>query len=218
MTEIDMPGETSKGSRYRKTYHRYKSVIAISNEKALVGDHVIVEINSFANPYPYERRPVSSFIAQALQIKGHDRLIVDFGLQPFEINILDLRRTLCEKVASLLRFSFGDNPAMELGKKIRHFYDLHFLSQDNACQEYLATDFLPELQELVLHDKETFSTPARWPNADIFTSPLLTAFDPLWASLSKRYEEELEMLAFRPIPPSDQIRQSVKQIMRLIIA
>ena len=107
---------------------------------------------------------------------------------------------------------------MELGKKIRHFYDLHFLSQDNACQEYLATDFLPELQELVLHDKETFSTPARWPNADISTSPLLIAFDPLWASLSKRYEEELEMLAFRPIPPSDQIRQSVKQIMRLIIA
>ena len=216
MTEVDMPGETSKGSRYRKTYHRYKSVIAMSNEKALVGDHVIVEINSFANPYPYERRPVSSFIAQALQIKGHDRLIVDFGLQPFEINILDLRRTLCEKVASLLRFSFGDNPAMELGKKIRHFYDLHFLSQDNACQEYLATDFLPELQELVLHDKETFSTPAIWPNADIFTSPLLTAFDPLWASLSKRYEEELEMLAFRPIPPSDHVRQSVKQILKLI--
>lgn len=218
MTEVDMPGETSKGSRYRKTYHRYKSVIAMSNEKALVGDHVIVEINSFANPYPYERRPVSSFIAQALQIKGHDQLIVEYGLQPFEINILDLRRTLCEKIASLLRFSFGDNPAVELGKKIRHFYDLHFLSQDNACQEYLATDFLPELQELVLHDKETFSTPARWPNADISTSPLLTTFDPLWASLSKRYEEELEMLAFRPIPPSDQIRQSVKQIMRLIIA
>lgn len=68
MTEVDIPGETSKGSRYRKTYHRYKSVIAMSNEKALVGDHVIVEINSFANPYPYEQRPVSSFIAQALQI------------------------------------------------------------------------------------------------------------------------------------------------------
>lgn len=218
MNEVDMPGETSKGSRYRKTYHRYKSVIAMGNEKSLVGDHVIVEINSFATPYPYEQRPVSSFIAQALQIKGHSQLIDSFGLQPFEINILDLRRTLCEKVASLLRFSFGDNPAMELGKKIRHFYDLHFLSQDNACQEYLATDFLSELQELVLHDKETFSTPAKWPNADISTSPLLTAFDPLWASLNKRYEEELEMLAFRPIPPSDQIRQSVKQIMRLIIA
>ncbi len=127
MNEVDMPGETSKGSRYRKIYHRYKSVIAMSNEKSLVGDHVIVEINSFANPYPYEQRPVSSFIAQALQIKGHGRLIDSFGLQPFEINILDLRRTLCEKVASLLRFSFGDNPTMELGKKIRHFYDLHFL-------------------------------------------------------------------------------------------
>lgn len=31
MNEVDMPGETSKGSRYRKTYHRYKSVIAMSN-------------------------------------------------------------------------------------------------------------------------------------------------------------------------------------------
>ena len=51
MNEVDMPGETSKGSRYRKTYHRYKSVIAMGNEKSLVGDHVIVEINSFANPF-----------------------------------------------------------------------------------------------------------------------------------------------------------------------
>ena len=201
MIEVDMPGETSKGSRYRKTYHRYKSVIAMGNEKSLVGDHVIVE---------------SSFIAQALQIKGHGRLIDSFGLQPFEINILDLRRTLCEKVASLLRFSFGDNPTMELGKKIRHFYDLHFLSQDNACQEYLAKDFLTELKELIQHDKASFSTPPKWPSADISTSPLLTAFDPLWASLSKRYEEELEMLSFRPIPPCDHVRQSVKQILKLI--
>ena len=198
MIEVDMPGETSKGSRYRKTYHRYKSVIAMGNEKSLVGDHV------------------SSFIAQALQIKGHGRLIDSFGLQPFEINILDLRRTLCEKVASLLRFSFGDNPTMELGKKIRHFYDLHFLSQDNACQEYLAKDFLTELKELIQHDKASFSTPPKWPSADISTSPLLTAFDPLWASLSKRYEEELEMLSFRPIPPCDHVRQSVKQILKLI--
>lgn len=216
MNEVDMPGETSKGSRYRKTYHRYKSVIAMGNEKSLVGDHVIVEINSFANPYPYEQRPVSSFIAQALQIKGHGRLIDSFGLQPFEINILDLRRTLCEKVASLLRFSFGDNPTLELGKKIRHFYDLHFLSQDNACQEYLAKDFLTELKELIQHDKATFSTPPKWPSADISTSPLLTSFDSLWVPLSKRYEEELGMLAFRPIPPSDHVRQSVKQILKLI--
>lgn len=152
-----------------------------------MGDYVIVEINSFVNPYPYEGRSVSSFIAQTLQIKGYDWLIENFRLQPFEINALDLRRTLCEKVASLLRFSFGDNPAMELGKKIRHFYDLHFLSQDFICQEYLAKDFLTELKELVQHDKTIFSTPTNWPNADIYTSPLLTTFDSLWESLSKRY-------------------------------
>ena len=180
LVEMDMPGETSKGSRFRKTYHRYNSVIAMSNEKALVGDHVIVEINSFANPYPYERRPVSSFIAQALQLKGHNLLVEKFRLQPFDINILDLRRTLCEKVASLLRFSFGNDPVMELGKKIRHFYDLHFLSHNGACQEYLATDFLTELQELVHHDKATFSTPANWPDSDMATSPLLTSFDQIW--------------------------------------
>lgn len=217
LVEVDIPGETSKGSRFRKTYHRYNSVIAMSNEKTLVGDHVIVEINSFANPYPYERRTVSSFIAQALQKKGYDRLVEEIGLKPFEINILDLRRTLCEKVASLLRFSFGNDPVMELGKKIRHFYDLHFLTQNDACQKYLTTDFLPELQELVRHDKETFSTPAGWPDSDIATSPLLTSFDHIWQSLSKRYEEELAMLAFRPIPPSSQIGESAKQILKLII-
>ena len=63
------------------------------------------------------------------------------------------------KAASLLRPSFGDNPAMELGKKKRHLYDLHFLSQDKACQEYLANDFLIELTELIEHDRATFNTP-----------------------------------------------------------
>ena len=52
--ETDMPGNTSKGSRYRKTYHSYKSTLSGNDPRMqLLGDYVIVEINSFANPFPY---------------------------------------------------------------------------------------------------------------------------------------------------------------------
>ena len=42
------------------------------------------------------------------------------GLMPFEVRVLDPTRTLCEKIMSLVRFSYRENPIEDLRKKIRH--------------------------------------------------------------------------------------------------
>ena len=76
-----------------------------------------------------------------------DSFIEEYDLHPFELNILDKRRTLCEKVVSLLRFSFMDNPVQGLTGKIRHFYDIYFLLDDRECMEYVEQDFIKDLQE-----------------------------------------------------------------------
>lgn len=60
--------------------------------------------------------------------------------QPVEVNVLDRRRTLTEKLVSLLRCSLADNYMPELTAKIRHFYDLHFLLNDAETQDYLKSD------------------------------------------------------------------------------
>ena len=74
--ETDMPGSTSKGSRYRKTYHSYKSTLTENDSRMqLLGNYVIVEINSFANPFPYVRLEIESFITQFLRESGKEEHI-----------------------------------------------------------------------------------------------------------------------------------------------
>ncbi len=156
LTEIEEPGITRKGSVYRKTLFQYPS-----NVNSRLGNNVqkrvILEINSFANPYPFVQQKITSFIAEFLSATNQTEAIQEFGLQDFSLNILDKRRTMLEKFVSLLRFSFAENPKTELAKKIRHFYDLYYLANDENCAKYLQLpEFRNDLTELLIHDQQEF--------------------------------------------------------------
>ena len=43
-----------------------------------------------------------------LQATGNNRMIEEYGMQPFEVNVLDRRRTLTEKLVSLIRCSLAN--------------------------------------------------------------------------------------------------------------
>jgi len=215
--EIDMPGETSKGSHYRKTYHSYKSTITDNDKrKNLLGNYVIVEINSFANPYPFIRLQIESFITQFLRETGNEQLIEKWDMMPFELNVLDKRRTVCEKLVSLLRFSFASQSSNGLRKKIRHFYDLHALYNDAECRNYLHQNFLSDLESLWKHDQSVFDSPEGWQGKAIIEAPLLNDFPHIWADLSTYYTEELRQLAYRPIPFPEEIATSMSELLHII--
>ena len=217
IAETEMPGETSKGSRYRKSYHSYKSTLTGSDPRMkLLGNYVIVEINSFANPYPYVKLEIESFITQFLRETSREQLIDDWDMAPFELNVLDKRRTVCEKIVSLLRFSFTPQPLEGLSKKIRHFYDLHALLKDSECREYLDQDFVLDLKELWQHDQSVFETPEGWQGMGIKDAPLLKNFPQLWKELSTRYSDELGQLAYRPIPLPEEIEESMIEMLNIV--
>ncbi len=215
--ETDVPGETSKGSHYRKTYHSYTSTLSGSDPRMkLLGNYVIVEINSFANPYPYVRLEIESFITQFLRETGRESLIEELDMAPFELNVLDKRRTICEKLVSLLRFSFTSQPLDGLNKKIRHFYDLHALVNDAECREYLSQSFLQDLKDLWQHDQLVFDTPDGWQGKNIDEAPLIKDFSRLWTDLSEHYVEELGQLAYRPIPTPEEIAKSLNELLQIL--
>ncbi len=215
LLEQDVPALTSKGSRYRKALYQYPTSV---NESlyGMVANRVIVEINSFANPYPYVKRQIRGFITSYLEEQGMQSLIEEYDLHPFELNILDKRRTLCEKLVSLLRFSFMDNPIEGLGGKIRHFYDIYFLLNDAECVEYLKGDFIKDLHELIEHDKEAFDVPEKWHRLPISEAPLLNSFSELWNELSRLYERELNALAYSEIPASKNLESKIADLLLLL--
>ena len=65
LTEIEEQGVTRKGSVYRKSLFQYPSN---TNSRLLnnIQKRIIVEINSFANPYPFVQQEITSFIAEFL--------------------------------------------------------------------------------------------------------------------------------------------------------
>jgi predicted nucleotidyltransferase component of viral defense system len=216
-TEIVEPNITSKGSMFRKSVFEYPSFVS-NNLSGNAAKRIIVEINSFANPYPYLQQEISSFITEFLLATNQQAVIEEYGLQAFSLNVLDKRRTMIEKLVSLVRFSFSENPTQAISTKIRHFYDLYYLAQDAECAEYIqSAKFKTDFLELLVHDKEAFDTPEGWRTKDIAESPLITSFPVLWENLRTVYRNELTQLAFVAIPEEKEIAQSFERIISSVI-
>lgn len=212
LEEVNVPGVTSKGSRFRKSVYKYP---ASQKRKAaeVISSSIIIEINSFTNPYPYSKISMRSLIGEYLQNNNQEDLINKYGLEAFEINVLGKEQTLIEKLVSLIRFSFDRNPLEAISGKIRHFYDLYYLMKDVEVSKYIhSSKFIQDLQELLDHDKKTFDEPIGWKEMHLSDSSLLNDFDGLWNSLKKVYTTELSMLSFTPIPDEKDVLNSFKKL------
>jgi hypothetical protein len=204
LVEIEKEGVTSKGSRFRKSVYGYNSVLGKSIEGR---DSVIIEINSFANPYPFQKLAIESFITRYLKGVGDSDGISKFELQEFELNVLDKRQTLIEKLVSLVRFSqLGVNG---ISSKIRHFYDIHYLLQDAECKEYITSgNFKADFESVLVHDKEMFEDPKGWQDVAIKDIPLFNDTERVWSELTQIYHNELSELAFAPLPDERDVLES----------
>ena len=134
-----------------------------------------------------------------------------------EVPVLDRRRTLTEKLVSLMRCSLADDYLPQLTAKIRHFYDLHHLLHDDACQSYVhSNDFLADFQSLLEHDRQNFSKPDGWQIRPLNQSPLIVDLHSTWQKLQPTYLSELPDLAYRDIPAVDSVEKSVTTLLSLV--
>lgn len=217
LEEIVIPGVTSKGSHYRKAFYAYPRAVATEQVGAIKAGQLLVEINSFANPYPSQKCTLSSFLTNFIIQSGNESLIEQYEMQPFEVSVLDKRRTLTEKLVSLLRCSLANNPMPELSAKIRHFYDLYFLLHDTETHTYLQSeDFKADLKALFDHDQQEFEKPDGWQGKTMGDSPLLTEFHEVWNNLKSLYLRELPDLAYKEIPTAEEIEDSLITILSTI--
>ncbi len=212
LTEVQMDGVTSKGSRFRKSIFEY-----VTTNKSNKNNKLIVEINSFANPFPFQRLTLKSFAFDFLQQTGNEKYIEQYDLQPFEINVLSKEQTLLEKTISLIRFSFEQNAVESISKKIRHFYDLYFLMKNPECAEFVASDsFKKQFETILQHDRDMFEEPTGWQIKLISESPLVADFPAIWKQLKEIYQTELSALAYRPIPAENEVAKCFEELIKRI--
>ena len=184
LEEKVVQGVTSKGSRFYKALYQYQNLVAPTLSAVKTGQ-LLIEINTYANPYPYIKQDISSFMADYFTAINRQDMIEQYDLKPFSINVLDKRRTIVEKLISLIRFSFEDDVVKAVSSKIRHFYDLYYLTNDKECTKYLqSSEFQKDISELLIHDQQVFDSPKGWQTKTVKDSPLLKDFPALWANLS----------------------------------
>ncbi len=212
LTELQMDGVTSKGSRFRKSVFEY-----VSTDKSNKNNKLIVEINSFANPFPFQQLTIRSFVFEFLMQTGNEKYIELYDLQSFEVNVLNKEQTLLEKMVSLIRFSFDENAVESISKKIRHFYDLYFLMNDAECAAFVKSDkFKEQFDEILQHDKDMFDEPSGWKNKSVAESPLIKDFETIWGKLKAKYQTELSALAYRTIPDAERIAEKFSELIKRI--
>lgn len=213
LTELQMAEVTSKGSRFRKSVFEY-----ISTEKNTANNKLIVEVNSFANPFPFQQLTIQSFVFDFLMQTKNDQFIDSYNLQPFEVYILSKEQTLLEKLISLIRFSFDKNPVASISGKIRHFYDLYFLMNNPEGAAFVVSDAFKKQFDIILkHDKEMFEEPNGWKIKPVAESPLISDFPTIWKQLKSLYKTELSALAYRPIPDEEDIASVFIELSKRIL-
>ncbi len=162
--------------------------------------------------------PVSSLIEQFLLETNQHETIEKYGLQSFELNVLVPESTLIEKILSLIRLSFYEDGIDKLKSKVRHFYDLYFLSVSDACRDYIHnTDFLEHFNRMFEEDKTKFDDPEAWLTSPYTNSPILTSFDEIWEEVKDTYNTDFTLLVHGKFPDEELIADQFRKIIQILL-
>jgi Nucleotidyl transferase AbiEii toxin, Type IV TA system len=150
---------------------------------------------------PYTTTSIQSYIAEMMTANNQTALLQDYNLQPFAVQVLTKERTLCEKIMSLVRFSFTENPIFDLNNKVRHIYDIHKLLQDTPTHQFFNSGEFETLLLKVAHDDvKSFRNNNAWLSnhplkALIFSDTLNT-----WNQIKQTYNSDFKALVFGELP------------------
>ena len=209
LPEIEITGVTRKMGMNRKTAHTYsKKFTGIFGQ---VRDVIILESSWLGYYEPFNNKSISSFIAEVLKKTKQEALIKEYGLAPFEMKVLETTRTICEKIMSLVRFSYTSSPIQDLKNKIRHTYDIHQLLQQAEFKNYInSANFSEMLLKVAKDDIESFRNNNSWlshhPNESLFFNQL----DTLWRTdLREIYSKDFKNLVYGKLPDEAEVLKSL---------
>jgi hypothetical protein len=140
-------------------------------------------------------------------------MIRQYGLQPFEINVVSLQRTFTEKVLALVRASYYVDPITDLQKKIRHIYDLHALLKQSEISTFMqGPAFFQSIQAVQLDDARSSEFQGEWASQPLSSCFLFRNPAESWPSLLPTYHNEFKSLVFGPLPDHQEVLRTLQQI------
>lgn len=208
LPEIEIEGITNKVGMIRKTAHSYQHLF--TGHFGQIRDNIIVESTWLGNFEPYTKGTVDSFIYEMMLENNQQALIEEYGMQSFEVLVLNPQRTLCEKIMSLVRFSQTPTPIIDLRNKIRHTYDIHLLLKDkNLYTFFQSAEFEKMLLKVANDDVTSFKNNNKWLANHPSTAIIFAETTRTWDQLKNVYSDSFKELVFGELPDEKEILKTL---------
>ena len=211
LEEVERDGITNKMGMIRKVAYDYKK--EFEGKYGQVRDVIIVEATWLGRYEPFHEQEISSYIYQIMKEANQLELAKEYGMLPFEVQVLHVNRTICEKIMSLVRFSYGENPLLDLKNKLRHTYDIHLLLKVTEVNAFFnSPDFDKMLLLVAQDDKESFKSNNEWLDNHPKDALLFKEVDKTWSALESAYTNEFSNIVYGDLPPSSAILETLKTV------
>jgi len=211
LPEIETEGITNKKGMIRKTAHSYSR--NFEGNFGQVRDLIILESSWLGSSEPVTKGMISSFVYQMMQDREQEGLAEEYVLIPFEVSILAPTRTLCEKIMSLVRFSYTETPIIDLRNKIRHIYDLHQLLEQDDISAFFDSNVFDDMLHKVAHDDEiSFRNNKDWLYNPPAQALIFADLGKVWPEMRSTYNGTFKNLVFGELPDENSVLITLERI------
>jgi predicted nucleotidyltransferase component of viral defense system len=211
LPEVVIDGITHKRGMNRKTAHSYNK--EFKGDYGQVRDVIILESTWLGYYEPYTAKSIVSFVGQMMLDNKQFDIAKENGLLPFELRALEPIRTICEKIMSLVRFSYGENPMDDLKKKIRHTYDLHQLLKQKEFSEFFYSRAFDEMLLNVANDDvASFKNNNKWLIHHPVDAFIFKDLETVWSELKTVYSGDFKNLVYGELPKEEAVFDTLKMI------
>jgi ASC-1-like (ASCH) protein len=211
LPEVYLNGITHKMGMNRKTAHSYNK--EFNGDYGQVRDTIIVEATWLGNYEPYTNRSLISFVGQMMLDNNSYDIANENGLLPLDIQVLEPIRTICEKILSLIRFSYCENPVDDLKKKIRHIYDLHqVLKQDEYLSFFESIAFDKMLLKVANDDVTSYKNNNQWLKNHPKEALIFKDLEHVWNELKEIYSRDFKNMVYGELPEEGAVFETLKMI------
>lgn len=204
-TDIYREDLSETGGNFRKLFFSYDNVFQGVGLK----ENLEVEIKSCDLPdkeqmyYPADTRTIKPIITAFLESIERQDLIQEYGLTGFDVQCINPRKTICDKISRLVKLSYNEDSMNLLAKHIRDIYDLCQLFHTSEYHEYLQSDeFLKAMYRVTIEDGLNKNSKSHLSLAD---APIFKSAKEMMAKseIITAYTSDLKKLAFdkQKMPP-----------------
>jgi len=211
LPEKFIPGYTNKKGMIRKTVHEYKKVF--EGDLGQVGDSIVIEASWLGNSEPFSKETVSSYIQDFITLNGPKDLLEKYELSSFDVQALSVKRTFCEKIMSLVRFSLTGDPFENLPKKVRHIYDLHLMMKSEGILSFFnEDDFIEMLLKVGQDDFIGYRNNNEWLKNHPCSAIIFDAPEEIWPSIKSAYQTSFKHMVFGQLPDEADLLATLDKI------